>query len=183
MTIATTAPEDTGSPGGGSADRGPVGWAQGPARGGAAASARCPACVAARARAVDAATGERLAVTSPERAATVVAPVLAGRDREACVAVALDTRHVVLDVDLVSIGSLDHTFMSPRELYRGALLANAAALVVAHNHPSGDPTPSADDVAVTTRLARAGEVVGIDLLDHLVLAGPRWESLARHGHC
>nr|WP_274387723.1 JAB domain-containing protein [Salsipaludibacter albus] len=158
-------------------------WRQG-ARGGVAqAEPRCPACVAATARAVDAAAGERLAVTSPESAATVVAPVLAGRDREACVAVALDTRHLVLDVGVVSIGSLDHTFMAPREVYRDALLVNAAAVVVAHNHPSGDPTPSADDVAVTTRLARAGEVVGVDLLDHLVVAGSRWQSLARQGHC
>ncbi len=163
--------------------RGACGWVDGPVAGRVVAPPRCPACVAADARAVDVPGGERAAVTSPEQAAAVVGPVLAGRDREACVAVALDTRHLVLDVEVVSVGSLDHTFMAPRELLRGALLANAAALVVAHNHPSGDPTPSTDDVAVTTRLVRAGELVGVDLLDHLVVAGPRWESLARHGHC
>lgn len=122
------------------------------------------------------------AVTSPERAARLVGPVLHGRDREACAVVLLDTRHHVLDVEVASIGSLDHTFMAPRELLRSALLANAAALVVAHNHPSGDPTPSRDDVAVTTRLARAAMVVGVDLLDHLVVTDDRWESLARRGH-
>lgn len=124
---------------------------------------------------------ERL-VTSPDSAATIVAPVLAGMDREACVAVALDTRHRVLSVELASLGSLDHTFMAPRELFRLALLANAAALVVAHNHPSGDVTPSRDDIRVTTRLVRAGELVGVDLLDHLVVSGPSWTSLARQGH-
>ena len=146
----------------------------------AASSPHCPACAVGRPRRVAAA--DAVAVTSPDRAAGVVVPMLGDLDREACVAVVLDTRHRALGADLVSLGSLDHTFMSPREVYRLALLANAAAVVVAHNHPSGDVTPSGDDVRVTTRLARAGELVGVDLLDHLVVAGRRWTSLARLGH-
>ncbi len=124
---------------------------------------------------------DRVAVTSPESAAAVLLPTLVGADRERCVAALLDTKHRLLRTATVSIGSLDHTFMAPREVFRDALLANAAALVLAHNHPSGDPEPSRDDEQVTRRLVRAGELIGVELLDHLVVGGPRWVSLARRG--
>ncbi|MFA9430866.1 RadC family protein [Egicoccus sp. AB-alg2] len=124
---------------------------------------------------------QRIAVTSPETAADLLVPRVAFRDRERCVAAFLDTKHRVLRVSTISIGSVDHTFMSPRDVFRDALLANASALVLAHNHPSGDPEPSRDDQAVTRRLARAGELVGVQLLDHLVVGGPDWVSLARRG--
>ena len=125
---------------------------------------------------------ERAEVTSPEAAADVLATALDGRDREACVAAYLDTKHRVISTELVSIGSVDHTFMAPRDLLRGALLHNASALVIAHNHPSGDCEPSRDDEAVTRRIVRACEIVGIELLDHLVIGhAGRWVSLARRG--
>ncbi|MCC5949943.1 MAG: JAB domain-containing protein [Nitriliruptoraceae bacterium] len=120
---------------------------------------------------------------SPEQAAAVLLPSFAGADRERCVAALLDTKHRLLAIALVSVGSIDHTFMAPREVFRDALLANASAVVVAHNHPSGDPEPSADDERITRRLARAGELVGVTLLDHLVVGGDRWVSLARRGCC
>lgn len=126
---------------------------------------------------------ERPLVTSPEGAAAVLVPALAGSDREACVAALLDTKHRLLTLTTVSVGSLDHTFMGPREVFRDALLGNAAAVVVGHNHPSGDPEPSRDDELVTRRLRRAGELVGVELLDHLVVGGDRWVSLARRGVC
>lgn len=125
--------------------------------------------------------GERAELISPETAAAVLVPRFAGADRERCLAALVDTKHRLLQVVVVSVGSLDHTFMAPREVFRDALLANAAALVLAHNHPSGDPDPSRDDELVTRRLVRAGELVGIDVLDHLVVAGERWVSLARRG--
>ncbi len=134
----------------------------------------CPACA-------DPVADERPLVTSPEAAAAVLVPLLADRDREACVALLLDTRHRLLETTTVSVGSIDHTFMSPREVFRDALLGNAAALVLGHNHPSGDATPSRDDERVTRRLAEAAEVIGIDLLDHLVVGAGRWTSLARGG--
>lgn len=124
---------------------------------------------------------DRPEVTSPEAAAALVVPALGSADRERCVALLLDTKHRLISRTTVSIGSIDHTFMAPREVFRDALLANAAALVLAHNHPSGDPTPSRDDELVTTRLVRAGELVGVDVLDHLVVGGERWISLARRG--
>lgn len=157
-------------------------WSAGAASGTVDPTPACPACAAEMARAFDAGGVTRPSVTSPDRAAELAIPVLGSRDREACVAILLDTKHRVLDLELVSLGSIDHTFMAPREIYRSALLANASAIVVAHNHPSGDPTPSRDDIAVTARLIRAGELFGVRLLDHLVVAGAHWESLARAGH-
>jgi DNA repair protein RadC len=95
----------------------------------------------------------------------------------------LDTRHMLLGREVVSLGSIDHTFMSPREIFRGALLANANAIVLAHNHPSGDPEPSQDDLAVTRRIVAAGELIGVKVLDHLIYGNGQWVSLACRGHC
>lgn len=120
-------------------------------------------------------------VTGPEQAAAIVVPLLAGRDREHCLLVCLDVKHRLLGVTTVSIGTADHTFMSPREIFRDALLTGASAVFVAHNHPSGDASPSSDDRQVTRRLAQAGATLGVELLDHLVIGDPEWESLARLG--
>lgn len=155
-------------------------WGAGPASGRLDdAPPRCTACERAWFAPGDASA--RPEVTSPESAARLLVPELAGRDRERCVAALLDTKHRLLEVGTISVGSLDHTFMAPREVFRDALLANAAALVLAHNHPSGDPEPSRDDELLTRRLVRAGELVGVELLDHLVVGGERWVSLARRG--
>lgn len=124
---------------------------------------------------------DRSQVTCPEDAAALVRPQLAGRDREHCLIVTLDTKHRLLAVSTVSVGTADHTFMAPREVFRDALLAGASAIFLAHNHPSGDATPSADDRQVTRRLAQAGATIGVDLLDHLVVGDPDWVSLARLG--
>ena len=120
-------------------------------------------------------------VTSPEDAYALVGPLLAGRDREHCLLVNLDTKHRLLRIATVSVGSVDHTFMGPREIFREALLAGASAVFLAHNHPSGDPTPSADDRQVTRRLASAGATLGVDVLDHLVVGAADFVSLARLG--
>lgn len=139
-----------------------------------AAPTACPACAVGP-------QDDRPLVTSPEAAAALLVPRLTGRDREACIALLLDTRHRLLEVQTVSIGSIDHTFMSPREVFRDALLGNAAAVVLGHNHPSGDAEPSRDDERVTRRLAEAAVIVGVELLDHLVVGDGRWTSLARRG--
>jgi DNA repair protein RadC len=81
----------------------------------------------------------------------------------------------------LSIGSVDHTFMSPREVFRDALRHGAGAIVIAHNHPSGDAEPSREDERITRRLGQAGEILDIDVLDHLVIATKRWVSLDRRG--
>lgn len=120
-------------------------------------------------------------VSRPEVAVGILAPLLTGLDREVAVLLALDTKHRLLAVETVSVGTAAHTFMAPREIYRCALAAGASAIVLAHNHPSGDATASADDRQVTQRLARAGTLLGVTLVDHLVVGDPDWTSLARTG--
>ncbi|MBW3605488.1 MAG: JAB domain-containing protein [Actinobacteria bacterium] len=122
-------------------------------------------------------------MTTPDAAAAVVRPLLVGHDRERGLLVALDTRHRIIGTAIVSIGTAANTFLAPREVFRDALLLGASAVVVAHNHPSGDPSPSDDDLRITRRLARAGETLGIDLLDHMIVGDPEWTSLAREGVC
>lgn len=126
---------------------------------------------------------DRRQITIPDDAVDIVRPLLAGHDRECGVLIALDTRHRVIATTLISIGTVAHTFLAPREVFRDALGLGASAIVVAHNHPSGDATPSDDDRQITRRLAQAGATLGIDLLDHLVIGDPDWSSLARLGVC
>lgn len=142
----------------------------------------CPGCAAEQVRRYRPGSPDGApAITSPDAAAEVLVPMIGSMDREHCVVMTLDTRHRLIASTTVSIGSIDHTFMAPREIFRDALLAGASAIFVAHNHPSGDATPSADDRQVTRRLAQAGTTLGIDLLDHLVVGDPGWTSLAREG--
>jgi DNA repair protein RadC len=95
--------------------------------------------------------------------------MLENEDREHFTVVLLDARNRVVGVNTVSIGTLTASLVHPREVFKPAILANAAAIIVAHNHPSGDPEPSNEDVAITQRLGEAGALLGIRLLDHLVL--------------
>lgn len=125
--------------------------------------------------------GGRPQVNGPEDAAALVLPLLAGRDREHCVLVSLDAKNRLIRLTTTSVGTVDHTFMAPREIYRDALAAGASAVFLAHNHPSGDPAPSWQDRQVTRRLAQAGATLGVELVDHLVVGDPDWVSLARAG--
>ncbi|HUG84064.1 MAG TPA: JAB domain-containing protein [Euzebya sp.] len=124
---------------------------------------------------------QRPQVATPEDADGLLRPRLAGLDREHCLLVSLDARHRVIAIDTVSVGSVDHTFMAPREVYRDALLRGAAAIMLAHNHPSGDPSPSPADRAVSRRLAAAGATLGVALVDHLIIGDSGFVSLAREG--
>lgn len=93
----------------------------------------------------------------------------------------LDTRHRLISARVLSVGSLDASLGHPREVFREALLAGAGAVVAFHNHPSGDPIPSRDDVSLTQRLQQAGTVVGVPLVDHVILADDRYCSLREMG--
>ena len=95
--------------------------------------------------------------------------------------VMLDTKHRVLRVKLVSMGSLDQTVVEPRDVFREAAIVSASAVVLFHNHPSGDPTPSPDDLRLTDRLVRAGEIMGIEVLDHLILSEQHYYSMVEAG--
>ncbi len=112
----------------------------------------------------------------------ILAPMFVGLDREQCVMLALDAKHKVIGSNIVSVGSLNASTVHPREVFKPAVLLNAAALVIAHNHPSGSVEPSPEDHALTHRLVKAGECLGIPLLDHLVLGeNGAFFSFADHG--
>jgi DNA repair protein RadC len=110
--------------------------------------------------------------------AAVVREAARGSRRESFYALLLDNRHRVLALRLISTGSLESAPVHPREVFNNAIRESASALVVAHNHPSGDPTPSSEDRMVTERLRRAGELIGIELLDHVVVGTERYYSFA-----
>lgn len=102
-------------------------------------------------------------------------------DREAFLVLLLDHKNRCVGVTVVSIGSLSASLVHPREVFKAAILANAAAIIVLHNHPSGDPTPSREDRDITSRLKRCGETLGIPLLDHVIVAMDGYRSLAELG--
>lgn len=122
-----------------------------------------------------------LRVREPEDVIPLLAERLHGRDREHFVAVYLDARHRVIDVETVAVGCLTASLVHPREVFRGAVQRAAAAVLVAHNHPSGDPSPSGEDRRLTARLDGCGRLLGIALVDHIVYGDDGWVSLRREG--
>jgi len=111
------------------------------------------------------------AVTRPEDVAKLLARSLNDAKREHFMAVLLTSRHAVLGIETISVGSLNASIVHPREVFRPAILAGAAAIILAHNHPSGDVSPSDDDVEITVRILDTGKVIGIEVLDHVILGG------------
>ena len=124
---------------------------------------------------------QRVQVTSPQTVADLLLPQYGNRPVEQFGVVLLDTKHRVLRTTIVSIGTLDASIVHPREIFREATAAGAAAIVLFHNHPSGDPEPSADDVQLTKRMMAAGVLMGIDVIDHVILADVRYCSLREKG--
>jgi DNA repair protein RadC len=102
-------------------------------------------------------------------------------DREHFKAISLNTKHHVIYTETVSVGSLNASLVHPRELFKNLIKRSAAALVLAHNHPSGDPTPSREDIEVTRRLVEVGKLIGIDVLDHIVIGQNSFVSLKEQG--
>lgn len=115
-------------------------------------------------------------------AATIAVRLLASWDRECFLSIHLDAMNGLLGVETVAAGTLDSVLVHPREVWKGALLANSAALVVAHCHPSGDATPSYADLRTTRQLIDAGDLLGIPLQDHLIVAGNNWSSMRETTH-
>ena len=113
--------------------------------------------------------------------ARVLRPVFDGIDREKFVVVLLDAKHRPIGVNTVSVGSLTASIVSPREVFKPAIVGSAAALLLAHNHPSGDPAPSAEDIELTKRLRDAGELLGIRVLDHVILGAGKNYSFVDAG--
>ncbi|MQA91970.1 MAG: DNA repair protein RadC [Gemmatimonas sp.] len=124
----------------------------------------------------------RKKVVSPSTAARVLQQYLDGADREHFVALLLDTQNQIIGIHTVTIGTLDASLVHPREIFKPAILANAASVILAHNHPSGDPTPSAEDRTVTRQVVAAGTTLGIEVLDHVIVGGPhRYHSFRESG--
>jgi DNA repair protein RadC len=123
----------------------------------------------------------RVQLLTPQQAAAFLMPAFGGRSVEQFGVVLLDTKHRVLRTALITIGTLNTATVEPRDVFREATLAGAAAVVVFHNHPSGDPTPSSDDVELTRRLVAGGELIGIEVVDHIVLGDVRYCSFKEIG--
>ena len=120
-------------------------------------------------------------IKSPEDAAALVMEEMRHLDREHFYALLLNAKNQVLTREVISIGTLNFSAIHPRELFKVAIRRSAAGVILVHNHPSGDPTPSRQDIEATTRLVEAGEIVGIDVLDHLVIGDNKFTSFKAQG--
>ena len=125
--------------------------------------------------------GKKPLVRTPDEVVSLVRGRLKGKKKEHFLAVLLDTRNQLIKVSEISVGSLDASVVHPREAFKEAISVSAASIIFAHNHPSGDPEASDDDIMLTKRLAEAGEIVGIDVLDHIILGDKTFLSLKRQG--
>ncbi len=120
-------------------------------------------------------------ISSPHDAAQIVMEDMKRLRKENFRLVILDTKNQVLGVETVSVGSLNSSIVHPRELFYHAIRHSAAGIILVHNHPSGDPTPSEEDISVTRRLTEAGTIMGIQVLDHLVIGNPGYFSFREEG--
>lgn len=132
-------------------------------------------------RAARPAGSDRPTVRRPEDLHPLLREEFRGLDRERFVGLYLDTRHRLTAVETVSVGSLNASLVHPREVFKPAVALSAAAVIVAHNHPSGDAGPSGDDLELTARLDRCGDLLGIALLDHLVVGETDIVSIREYG--
>jgi DNA repair protein RadC len=122
------------------------------------------------------APAKRPHLASPHDAAAYLLPRFGGRTLEQFGIVLLDSKHRVIRTTVLAVGTRNMSFVEPRDVFREAALGCAAAIVAFHNHPSGDPTPSLDDVELTRRLVAAGVLMGVDVVDHVVLGDVRYFS-------
>lgn len=124
---------------------------------------------------------ERSVVSSPSDAANLLMSEMMFLEQEHLRLILLDTRNRVLQIPTIYVGSLNTSVVRIGELFRAALKANAAAMIVAHNHPSGDPSPSPEDIQITRKLVEAGKLMDVEVLDHIVIGQQRFVSLKERG--
>ena len=120
------------------------------------------------------------AITSPPDAFSIL-EYMQGLDREHFVVLLLDIKNKVIGINTVSIGNLDTSIAHPREVFKPAILSNAGSILLAHNHPSGDPEPSREDIEITRRLVEAGKIIGIEVIDHVIIGEERYVSMKEKG--
>lgn len=126
--------------------------------------------------------GEIVTVRKPQDAANYVMEELRYLKKEHFVCLFLNTKNHIIARETLSVGTLNASLVHPREVFRAAVKAGSASIICVHNHPSGDPMPSPEDITLTKRLVEAGELMGIEVLDHLVIGDGRFISLKEHGY-
>ena len=148
---------------------------------GPAQAARVLAAIELGRRIVAAPYQERYQIRAPGDAAAILLPLIGSLEYESFVVLYLDTRNRVVDQETLYKGTLNASMVRIAEVFRGAVRRNCAAVVVAHNHPSGDPRPSPEDVALTRRLVEAGKLMDVEVLDHVVVGRGQFVSLRERG--
>ena len=124
---------------------------------------------------------EDQALSSPQEVAGFLMPRLRFLDQEHFLTLHLNTKNRLLGVETISIGTLDASLVHPREVFKAAIRQSSASLILAHNHPSGDPRPSKEDINLTYRLKDSGELLGIPILDHLIIGDHKYYSMKEEG--
>ena len=127
-------------------------------------------------------------ITKPEDIYQIMKPIYSQNDeldkeKEQLYMIGLDTRNNIKTIDLISMGTINESLVSPREVYRTALIKNCLSIILVHNHPSQEPEPSQADLEVTKKLKDAGRMIGINLLDHLIFTDNGYQSLKEMGVC
>lgn len=125
---------------------------------------------------------KRQSLNAPEKVADLMMPKMRHLEREHFMALIVNTKIQLLKLVEIAIGGLAAVIINPRELYKAAIRANGAGLIVVHNHPSGDVQPSREDIVLTRRLAEAGRILGIDFIDHVIIGDGCWFSLKEKGY-
>lgn len=124
---------------------------------------------------------EKPAIIQPDNAARLVMEEMRNFDREHFRAILLDNKNRVITIDSVSVGSLNSTIVQPRELFKTAIKKSAKSIIMVHNHPSGDPAPSREDIDLTKRYIEVGDLIGIQVVDHIIIGDGRYVSLKARG--
>jgi DNA repair protein RadC len=117
-------------------------------------------------------------ILSPQEVFQLLKPKLVHHKKEYFMLISFDTRNTLLSIDTISIGTLNASLVHPRELFEIAIRHHAASVIIAHNHPSGDPDPSDEDIRVTAKLTEAGKLLGIQVLDHIIVGNDRFYSFS-----
>ncbi|AKB36778.1 DNA repair protein RadC [Methanosarcina siciliae C2J] len=120
-------------------------------------------------------------ICSPKDVYSLMYPRMREQKKEKFITLYLDTKNQILKEEVVSIGSLNASIVHPREVFKSALLESSASVIMVHNHPSGDPSPSREDIMVTEKLVEGGKLLGIDILDHIIIGDGRYVSLKDEG--
>ncbi|MEK4730050.1 RadC family protein [Paenibacillus sp. FSL L8-0641] len=121
-------------------------------------------------------------ISHPRDVYNLLGPEFRFSTKEHFICLLLNTKNRVIYKEIVSIGSLNSTVIHPREVFSAAIRHCSASIVCVHNHPSGDPKPSEEDIMATKRLAKAGDIIGIDILDHVIIGESTFYSIKEHGH-